>query len=96
VADGHALRVGDDTTLVVADDRVQLSIDRPATGNALEARILTEEFVGATAIVHLEAAGGQELRAQKSHDEMAHLSLPPGARVWVTWSPDAGHVLSGH
>jgi spermidine/putrescine transport system ATP-binding protein len=95
VAGGDRLRPGDETTFVVSDDRVQLSGARPADGNALEATVIAEEFVGATAIVHLEAAGGQELRAQKSHDQLAELALPPGAKVWLSWTPEAGHVLPG-
>ena len=90
-----ALRPGDEATFVVSDDRIQLSGTRPAAGNALEATVIAEEFVGATAIVHLEGASGQELRAQKSHDELARLTLSPGAKVWMSWGPEAGHVLPG-
>lgn len=89
------VRPGDEATFVVSDDRIQLSGTRPAGGNALEATVIAEEFVGATAIVHLEGASGQELRAQKSHDELARLTLSPGAKVWMSWGPDAGHVLPG-
>ena len=88
-------RPGEEAIFVVSDDRIQLSGTRPAAGNALEATVIAEEFVGATAIVHLEGAGGQELRAQKSHDELARLALSPGARVWMSWSPDASHMLPG-
>jgi spermidine/putrescine transport system ATP-binding protein len=95
IGGGHRVRPGEEATLVVSDDRIHLSADRPAAGNALEAVILAEEFVGATAIIHLEAAGGQELRAQKSHDEVAKLALATGAKVWVGWSPEAGHLLPG-
>jgi spermidine/putrescine transport system ATP-binding protein len=89
------LRTGDEATFVVSDDRIQLSGTPPAAGNALEATVIAEEFVGATAIVHLEVASGQELRAQKSHDELARLTLSPGDKVWMSWGADAGHVLPG-
>jgi len=89
------IRAGDEATFVVSDDRVHLSGTRPTAGNTLEATVIAEEFVGATAIVHLEAAGGQELRAQKSHDEVARIGLSPGAKVWLSWDRDAGHVLPG-
>lgn len=94
VGGGGALGPGDEATLVVSDDRVRLTHDRPVTGNVIEARVLAEEFVGATAIVHLEA-GGQSLRAQMGHEELAHLSLLPGAKVWLGWKQEAGHVLPG-
>ena len=86
---------GSAATFVVSDDRIQLSGTRPATCNALEATVIAEEFVGATAIVHLEGSGGQELRAQKSHDELARLALSPGAKVWMSWDRSAGHLLPG-
>ena len=94
-ATGLALRPGNEATFVVSDDRMQLSGSRPEGGNALEATVLAEEFVGATAVVHLEGPGGEELRAQKSHDELARLTLSPGDKVWMSWGPEAGHVLPG-
>ena len=90
-----ALRPGDEATFVVSDDRIQLSGTRPESGNAVEAIVLAEEFVGATAVIHLEGVGGQELRAQKSHDELARLDLSPGGKVWMSWGPEAAHVLPG-
>ncbi len=89
----EVVRPGKPVTFVVSDDRIQLGDARPETGNALEATVIAEEFVGATAIVHLEGAGGQELRAQKSHGELAQLALSPGARVWLSWGRDDSHVL---
>jgi spermidine/putrescine transport system ATP-binding protein len=94
-AAGLALRPGNEATFVVSDDRMQLSGSRPEGGNAIEATVLAEEFIGATAVVHLEGPSGEELRAQKSHDELARLTLSPGDKVWMSWSPEAGHVLPG-
>jgi len=93
--EGARPRPGDEATFVVSDDRIQLSGSRPISGNALEATVVAEEFVGATAVVHLEGVGGHELRAQKSHDELAHLTLSPGAKVWMSWGPEAAHLLPG-
>jgi spermidine/putrescine transport system ATP-binding protein len=88
---------GDKATFVVSDDRVHLSNEPPAEGfNGVQASVVGEEFVGATAVVHLEnAAGGLELKAQKSHDELEKLDLSPGAPVWLSWRPEAGHILPG-
>jgi spermidine/putrescine transport system ATP-binding protein len=52
-------------------------------------------LVGATAVVHIEGVGGQELLAQRSQDELAHLALSPGARFWMSCGPEAGHLLPG-
>lgn len=54
-----------------------------------------EEFVGATAVIHLGGADGLELKAQKSHDELERLNLTPGARIWVSWRSESGHILPG-
>ncbi|MEW9612895.1 ABC transporter ATP-binding protein [Shinella sp. S4-D37] len=88
---------GDRATFVVSDDRVHLSNEPPAAGhNGVQVSVVGEEFVGATAVVHLEnAAGALELKAQKSHDELEKLDLTPGAMVWLSWRPEAGHILPG-
>lgn len=87
---------GDKATFVVSGDRVQLSNQPPADGyNGLQAQVVGEEFVGATAVIHLEGAERIEIKAQKSHDELEHLNLEPGAKVWVSWRPDATHILPG-
>lgn len=91
------LSKGDKATFVVSDDRVHLSSEPPTNGyNALRASVVGEEFVGATAIIHLEnAAGALELKAQKSHDELEKIDHSPGAQVWVSWRPEAAHILPG-
>jgi spermidine/putrescine transport system ATP-binding protein len=87
---------GDKATFVVSDDRVQLGNQAPADGfNGLQATVVGEEFVGATAVIHLEGAGGIEIKAQKSHDELGELDLEPDAKVWVSWRAEAAHILPG-
>ena len=86
---------GDKATFVVSGDRVQLTNERPAGVNGMQASVVGEEFVGATAVIHLEGADGLELKAQKSHDELEHLNLAPGAKIWLSWRPEAGHILPG-
>ncbi|UCI22740.1 ABC transporter ATP-binding protein (plasmid) [Mesorhizobium sp. B2-1-8] len=89
------LAKGDKATFVVSGDRVQLTSRRPSSGNAMHASVVGEEFVGATAVVHLEGADGLELKAQKSHDELEQLNLTPGAKIWMSWRPEASHILPG-
>ncbi|MBV2143081.1 ABC transporter ATP-binding protein [Falsochrobactrum sp. TDYN1] len=91
-----SLAAGDRATFVVSDDRVQLNSTPPADGyNGMQARVVGEEFVGATAVVHLEGTDGMKIKAQKSHDELEHLDLEPGASLWVSWRPEATHILPG-
>ena len=90
-----ALAKGDKATFVVSGDRVQLSNSRPSTSNAMRTSVVGEEFVGATAVIHLEGDDGLELKAQKSHDELEQLNLTPGATIWVSWRAEASHILPG-
>ncbi|WDZ79404.1 ABC transporter ATP-binding protein (plasmid) [Ensifer adhaerens] len=90
------LSAGDEATFAISSDRIHLSRERPsAEWNSLEASVVGEEFVGATAVVHLEGLAQIEIKAQKSHDELDRLNFEPGARVWVSWRPDASHILPG-
>ncbi|MBX9454619.1 MAG: ABC transporter ATP-binding protein [Rhizobium sp.] len=92
---GH-LSAGDKATVAVSSDRINLSRERPsADWNCLEAAVVGEEFVGATAVVHLEGSAAIEIKAQKSHDELDQLDLEPGTRLWVSWRPEASHILPG-
>lgn len=91
-----SLAKGDAATFVVSDDRILLTNSEPAAGlNKIEAVVVGEEFVGATAVIHLEAPGGIEMKAQKSHDELAELDHSFGSKIWVSWRPEAGHILPG-
>ncbi|PWL18436.1 ABC transporter ATP-binding protein [Falsochrobactrum shanghaiense] len=93
---GKRLAAGDRATFVISDDRVVLNNTPPAEGySGMQARVVGEEFVGATAVIHLEGADGMQLKAQKSHDELDHLNLEPGDTIWVSWRPEATHILPG-
>ncbi|WP_315928905.1 ABC transporter ATP-binding protein [Mesorhizobium sp. SP-1A] len=85
---------GDKATFVVSSDRIRLSNEPPADGyNGLQASVIGEEFVGATAVIHLEGGNGAEIKAQKSHEELNDLNLEPGAKIWISWRPLEAHVL---
>jgi spermidine/putrescine transport system ATP-binding protein len=87
---------GDKATFAISSDRISLSRERPSEDwNSLEASVVGEEFVGATAVVYLEGSAQIEIKAQKSHDEIDRLNLEPGARLWVSWRPEASHILPG-
>lgn len=89
------LHKGDKATFVVSGDVMHLSSERPAGVNSMQVFVVGEEFVGATAIVHLEGADGLEFKAQKSHDELERLNLTPGAKIWISWRAEASHILPG-
>jgi spermidine/putrescine transport system ATP-binding protein len=92
--DGPGVSAGEAITFVVSGDRVQLCAEAPRDQvNAVKARIVGEEFVGATATIYLEAPDGSELLAQKSHDDLAGLPIRVGREVFVSWPAGAGHIL---
>lgn len=92
---GSGLRQGDAATLTVLDTKTHLSASRPAgRANVVPVRVIGEEFVGATATVYLETAKGQEIRVQKSHDELAGLQLDIGRELFAHWSPADSHLVA--
>lgn len=94
-AAGGAVKTGQQATITVLDTKPALSLDRPAESrNMLRAKVIGEEFVGATATIYLETAGGQEIRVQKSHAELSDLPVDIGQELYVSWSQDDGHFVS--
>jgi len=90
------LKNGDEVSFVVGDDRVQLTNHPPTdSDNALEATLIGEEFVGATAIIHMETLDGMALKAQKSHEELDQLNLQSRGKIWASWQSESAHILPG-
>lgn len=87
--------VGQRTTLTVLDTKTNLAVTAPSGNyNVITARMIGEEFVGATATIYLETDGGQEIRVQKGHDELASLPLQIGQKFAVYWAHDDGHLVT--
>lgn len=85
---------GDHVVFTVPGDRMELTTVPPAGGgNVLEATVMGEEFLGATATIYLETADGTELRAQKSHADIEKINVRPGQKLFVAWQADHAHVL---
>ncbi len=81
---------------MVGVDRMILSQDQPSdTPNFLDGKVIGEEFVGATATIYVETTDGKEIKAQKSHDEVAHLDTNIGARIYASWQLESAHILPG-
>ncbi|MCB1467891.1 MAG: ABC transporter ATP-binding protein [Rhizobiaceae bacterium] len=87
-------RQGQKVTFVVSAENMQLSL--PESGQSgIVASVAGEEFIGGTAMIFLETAEGQEIKVQKSHDELSLLNLHAGSKVVVHWAPEHCHVLPG-
>lgn len=93
-SDEPRISAGDAVTFVASGDRLQLSVVAPRDGeNALRAKVVGEEFVGATATIHMEAPHGSELITQKSHDDLLRFPIRVGGEVFVSWPAGPGHIL---
>jgi spermidine/putrescine transport system ATP-binding protein len=89
-----AKSVGDTLSFVVSAEKMQIgAVGAGVTG--IRARVVGEEFVGASAIVFLETESGEELKVQKSHGELASIDLHSGSTLTLHWEPEACHVLPG-
>jgi spermidine/putrescine transport system ATP-binding protein len=86
---------GAPASIAVAADRVRVTQDEPEAANRIACHLISEEFVGASVILYLEAPDGSEIKAQLGEAEMEILDLTPGAAMWVSWEPEAGHLLPG-
>ena len=83
---------GNPATLVVAADLVRIS--RNPSGDAVPCTLISEEFVGATVTLFLEAVDGTELKVQLPERALGELNLHAGGRFHLSWPADAGHVLA--
>jgi spermidine/putrescine transport system ATP-binding protein len=82
-------------SIAVAADRVRVTQTEPEAVNRIACQLISEEFVGASVILYLEAPDGSEIKAQLGEVELETLDLTPGANLWVSWEPEAAHLLPG-
>ncbi|SHL07359.1 spermidine/putrescine transport system ATP-binding protein [Roseovarius marisflavi] len=89
-----AKSLGDAVTFTVSAENMHIS---PGGGDTpgIRAKVVGEEFVGATAIVFLETETGEELKVQKSHVELTSVNLHPGSTLNLHWESHSCHVLPG-
>ena len=83
---------GSPATLVVAADLVR--IGRTPSEGAIPCVLISEEFVGATVTLFLEAADGTELKVQLPERALGDLDPHAGDQFHLSWPADAGHVLA--
>jgi spermidine/putrescine transport system ATP-binding protein len=86
---------GTTASIAVAADRVRVTEAEPEAMNRIACQLISEEFVGASVILYLEAPDGSELKAQLGEAELETLDLVSGATLWVSWEPEAAHLLPG-
>lgn len=89
----HALSKGNPLHFVVAADLVQISAERPKADNVIECQLISEQFVGSTVTLFLEAKGGFELKVQIGQRELESVDLKSTSSLFASWPTARAHVL---
>jgi spermidine/putrescine transport system ATP-binding protein len=87
------IAVGAPASIAVAADRIRVTEAEPEAVNRIACQLISEEFVGASVILYLEAPDGSEIKAQLNETDLGSLDLTPGATLWASWEPGAAHPL---
>jgi spermidine/putrescine transport system ATP-binding protein len=82
-------------SFVVAADLVQLTTTKPKTQNVVECQLISEQFMGTTVTMFLEARDGSELKVQIGQRELETLDLARGGKLYASWPETRAHVLAG-
>lgn len=78
---------------VVAADLVHISEARPATANAIECSLISEEFIGSVVTLFLEAPDGSEFKVQIQERELAEMDIKHMDRIFVGWVSERAHYI---
>jgi spermidine/putrescine transport system ATP-binding protein len=87
------LMEGQNTSFVISADLVHISLEKPASINAVYCKLISEEFVGSMVTLFLENAGGQEFKVQMQERELSKFDLSGGAEIWLSWEAKSAHVI---
>ena len=80
--------------LALRPENLQLSLDRPAAGNALPVRLNDLTYQGAETRLSLASLAGSPLTMLAPTATLPE-ALTPGAEAWVSWPEDCGFFLDG-
>jgi len=87
-------KAGDTIWLALRPEKLLIGLERPAdTGaNAVEGRVHEIGYLGDLSIYHVRLANGALFKA--SRPNVTRLPIGWGDAVWLSWTPDAGVVLT--
>jgi spermidine/putrescine transport system ATP-binding protein len=88
------LAEGQRASFVISADLVHLALDKPASENAAQCKLISEEFVGSMVTLFLEDTKGHEFKVQMQERELSTFDLKSGDDVWLSWDTQSAHVLS--
>ncbi|HSI41844.1 MAG TPA: ABC transporter ATP-binding protein [Xanthobacteraceae bacterium] len=97
IAQDVEAKPGDAVWIAVRPEKVRVSLDAPAeTGaNCLSGTIWDIGYLGDLSIYHVELPNGTRIKAaQPNLTRMVERPISWDDTVWISWSPDAGVVLT--
>ncbi|MEM9145033.1 MAG: ABC transporter ATP-binding protein [Pseudomonadota bacterium] len=83
---------GTSVTFVIAADLVHIA-RKPGGENAVEATLISEEFIGSVVTLFLEAADGTEFKVQLQERALGALDIHGGGRFHLSWDTASAHLL---
>ena len=86
---------GSDATFVISADLARLTVSKPKAENTVQAKLISEEFIGSVVTLFLEAADGTEFKVQVQERELATLDLKSANMLWLSWPATSAHLLTG-
>lgn len=86
---------GSDATFVISADLVRLTVSKPKAENTVQAKLISEEFIGSVVTLFLEAADGTEFKVQVQERELTTLDLKSANMLWLSWPATSAHLLTG-
>lgn len=93
-SESRKLTKGDLLSFVVSADLVQLSAERPVTDNVVECQLISEQFMGTTVTLFLEAKNGTELKVQIGQRELETIDFKGATTLHASWPAARAHVLN--
>ena len=81
------------TSFVISADLVYLSKNKPDVENALQCKLISEEFVGSMVTLFMESDDNHEFKVQMQERELSKFDLKSGSQIWLSWSPQSAHIL---
>jgi putrescine transport system ATP-binding protein len=97
IADEVKAKSGDTVWIAIRPEKVKVDLDPPADQgvNALPGTIWDIGYLGDLSIYHVELPNGARVKAAKPNlTRMVERPITWDDKVWVSWSPDAGVVLT--
>jgi spermidine/putrescine transport system ATP-binding protein len=86
---------GSEATFVISADLVRLITSKPKAENAVQAKLISEEFIGSVVTLFLESADSTEFKVQVQERELSTLDLKSSDTLWLSWPAASAHLLPG-